>query len=240
MPVDVARWRRRASPHKFLIVPPVIGFVVGGVNQLRNDLQVSLDNQDGAGVLVAFAVVGRRKYRNEGTASKSFESVHYAFVCSDDHAEVVVLQKFVHSIRPILHNVTSLIWIANIVRLDAKFSIRLGWVGPEDVQDKFVLASGYLLNHFYRPLDLSDVVNIAYIAANAAVNAKNFIFNNSSQGQPLEQSVDALEDGIRILRVLLALFLTFVHEAEVGVDGDILVVASDHVNLIGIGCFERQ
>ena len=73
-----------------LVLDPVVGVGVRWIDDLREDLVVSLHNQDGARVLMFAAVVSGRKNSNKGSTCEALEAIHHALVSTDDHVKVVL------------------------------------------------------------------------------------------------------------------------------------------------------
>lgn len=145
-----------------------------------------------------------------------------------------------YSVGSVLHDVACLVGVPDSVCLDTELSVRLSRIGPEDVKDKFVLAGGDFLHHLYRSLDLANIIDGSHIGTYSTVDAQDLLFDDSREWEPLEEPVDTLEYRVGVLWVLLALLLALLHEPEVSIDANVLVVASDEMDLIGVCHFEGK
>lgn len=230
----------RPPPQLLLILDPVVLIGVRRVDHLRDDLVVGLQDQDGACVLVLAAVVGRGEDGDEGASCEALEAVHHALVGTDDHVEVIFGQEALHPVWAELDDVSGLGGVAQVVCIDAQLAVGLGGVGPEDVEDHLGLVVLHLVHDLEGAADLLDVLEGVEGGADAAVQAEDLVLDEGSQGQPVEQLVDAGEDRVLALGLLLDLLCALVPEAEVDVDLAVLVVAADEVDLFGVDALEGQ
>lgn len=96
------------------------------------------------------------------------------------------------------------------------------------------------MNDFKGSFDCFNVLDGFERGSDSSMEAKNFIFGDGSQGQPIKKSVDPVEDGILVFGFFVKFFGALVSEAEVDVDLAVFVVSSDEVDLLGVGDFESQ
>lgn len=84
-----------------LVFDPIIllGRGIGRVDEFRDDLQIVSDNQHCTCVLVSITVVCSAEHCDKFAPCESFEPIHDTFVCTDNHAEIILLKELVHSIR---------------------------------------------------------------------------------------------------------------------------------------------
>lgn len=88
--------------------------------------------------------------------------------------------------------------------------------------------------------DLLDIFEGVKGGADSAVQAEDLVLNEGSEGQPVEQFVDAGEDRILTLRLLLNLLSALITEPEVDVDLAVLVVATNEVDLLRINALQGK
>ena len=127
-------WCWGSSLQLFLILNPVVRIRIWWINQLRNDLVIRLHNQDRSRILVLSTVICCRKHRYQRSTRKSLKPIHHAFVRPNDHAQIVLLQKLLHSVRTKLHDVTRLWWVSQMVWNDPQLTVRFSWIWPKNVQ----------------------------------------------------------------------------------------------------------
>lgn len=69
------------------------------------------------------------------TASESLESIHDAFVGSQDELRFVVLKEILNSVWAEFDNVASSVRISDKVRLNSKILVAVCWIRPQNVND---------------------------------------------------------------------------------------------------------
>ena len=84
------------------------------------------------------------------------------------------------TIRSKLDDVTCAVRISDEVRLDSQVLITVCWVRPENIDNKLLLGCGHLMDDLEWSLDLLDLVKAQKRAANATVQADNFLVNDRS------------------------------------------------------------
>lgn len=186
------------------------------------------------------AVVSCGEDGYQGASCEALKAVHHALVGTDDHVQVIFGQEALHSVWAELHDVSGLGRIAQVVGVDAELAVRLSWVRPEDVQDHLGLVVLHLVHDLQGTTDLLDVLKSVERGSNSAVEAEYLVFNECSEGQPVEQFVDPSEDRILTLRLLLNLLRALVPEPEVDIDLAVLVVATNEVDLLGVDALQGQ
>jgi len=75
---------------------------------------------------VAAAIVGRRKNSEKLTTSKSFESVHYTLMRSQNELAAICVEEVFDSIGTEFNDVASAVGVSYKVWLDAKVLITVG------------------------------------------------------------------------------------------------------------------
>ncbi len=123
-----------SSLQLLLILNPVVRIRIWRVNQLRNNLIIRLHDQDRSCIFVLSAVVCCRKNRYQRSTRESLKPIHHAFVRSNDHAQIVLLQKLLHSVWTELHDVPRLWWISQMVWNDPQLTVRFSGIWPQNVQ----------------------------------------------------------------------------------------------------------
>lgn len=151
---------------------------------------------------------------------------------SNDHAHVVFLHELIDSILPesedilqIKDIVFEILGVLILILVDR-------WVTPEDFQCDFMLIRLGILNDFKWTWDLFDFFNCSESGSDTAVQAKNRIFNDGSEWHVFEDFIDTLEDGIRVVDVLIELFHAFIGETHGFVHSAVFHVTTEQVDLI--------
>ena len=84
-------------------------------------------------------VVSGGEHSEQLTTSKSFKTVHHAFVSSQDVFGLVVVKELFDSVWTKLYNIACTVGISDEVWLDAKFLIVVSGVTPQDVDNQLLL-----------------------------------------------------------------------------------------------------
>ena len=147
---------------------------------------------------MATAVVCGRENCEELTTSEPFEAVHDAFVRSQNKSTSIRVEEVFNAIRSKLDDVSCAVRISDEVRLDSQVLITVCWVRPENIDYELLLGRGHLMDDLEWSLDLLDLVKAQKRTADATVQTDNFLVNDRSQGQPIEQIVDFVEDRVYV------------------------------------------
>ena len=140
--------RGRAFLNLFLVVDPIILVNVRRVYQLGNNLEILLQNQHCARILVSSAVVSRAENGNQRASCKAFEAIHHAFVGPHDQTQIVVIQELLHPVRAVFNDVSGSGGVADDVGLDSQISIGVSGVAPEDVHDQLLFLGVHIVDYF--------------------------------------------------------------------------------------------
>lgn len=132
-------WGWRSSLQLFLVLNPIVGVSVGRVNKFWNYFVVCLHNKDSARVFVLPAVVCGWEHCDQWSACESFEPVHDAFMSTDYHAQIVLFEELLDSVRAELNYVAGLWRISQMIGDDTKLGVWLSWVWPQNIQDNLWL-----------------------------------------------------------------------------------------------------
>ena len=219
---------------------PILLWVVQRVDHFGHKLVLLGNLEHGAGILVTTAVISRREYREELAASEALEAVHDALVGSQDKAAPVGIEEVLDAIGSKLDDVSCAVRITDEVRLNAQVLITVCRVRPENVDDELLLGRGHFVDDLERSLDLLDLVQAQKCAANATVQADNFLVNHRSQWKPVKQIIDFVKDGVDVGWFFTQATAALFSEAESIVDPLVLVVTSQQVDLFRILDFESH
>lgn len=74
------------------------------------------------------AIVSGRENSNQRSSSKSFKPIHHAFMCSDDHVEIVLGKEAFHAIWAEFYDIACLRRISQVVCIDSKFTVRFSGI----------------------------------------------------------------------------------------------------------------
>lgn len=113
---------------------------------------------------------------------------------SQDVAASVCLEEVLDSIGAELDNVTRTVGISDEVGLDTQVLIAICRIRPKDINHKLLFRGRNFVNNFKRSLNLFNLVETQQCAANASVQAHNSVVDDSSQGEPIKQVVDFVEN----------------------------------------------
>ena len=110
------------------------GCAVGDrLDNFGRDDHFLLDEQHARVVVCDAAVVGGGGDRDELVGAELVDGVQWVLVASHDHADLVLLEEFVHDVRAVGHYIILLLWITHSVSLHALNFIGSGRVTPHDV-----------------------------------------------------------------------------------------------------------
>ena len=126
------------------------------------------------------AVISRREYREELTASEALEAVHDAFVGSQDKAAPVGIEEVLDAIRAELHNVSCAVRVTDEVGLNAQVLITVSGIGPENINYELLLWSGDFMDNFQRSLNLLDLIKAKQGTSDASMKADDFVIDHCS------------------------------------------------------------
>lgn len=230
--------RRRWS--RMLIIHPVVLVLRRRMDQLRGNLHIRFYRQHCPRVLMPPAVIRRREHCDQLPTRKPLEPIHHAFVSPDNQTEVILLQEPFHNIGPELHDLPQSVRVSGWVGMHPDNFIVLGGVRPQDVEHKLLFLGFGLVDDCDWTLDAVNLLNVSQRGADAAMQAQDLILDHCCQGHSLEHPVDPPEDRVLVVPVLLAFELTLVREPEPLVGLDVLVVAADQMNLLGVHAFEGE
>jgi hypothetical protein len=87
---------------------------------------------------VPAALVSGRENRDELATCKALEAIHDTLVRTDDAGEAVLLEKFFDPVRALLDDVARAVGVTHRVGLDAKFTVVVSGIRPEDVHDQLL------------------------------------------------------------------------------------------------------
>lgn len=113
---------------------------------------------------------------------------------SQDVAASVCLEEVLDSIGAELDNVTRTVGVSDKVRLDTQVLITICRIRPKDINHELLLRGRNFVNNFKRSLNLFNLVEAQQSATNASVQAHNSVIDHSSQGEPIKQVVDFVEN----------------------------------------------
>ena len=213
---------------------------VDRLNDLGRNNQFLLDNEHAGVVAHGCAVVSSGRDSDQLVCSELVNGVKRVLMGSNNHADVVLLQEFVDDIRAVRHDVVVLLRISDGVLLHTKVLISHGGIRPQDVHahllDGVCNASKV---HFEWSLDLVDVLKLDNRVANSTVDAKNAVLrslfaNYETERHPFEHIVHLLEHTVWIINILIEPLSALLSKSEVLVNTSILVISSQHENLLGI------
>ena len=171
------------------------------------------------------AVISRREYREELAASEALEAVHDALVRPQHKSTPVSVEEVFDAIGPKLDDVSCAIRITDEVRLNAQVLIAVCRVRPEDVDNELLFGCGHFVDDLEWSLDLLDLVQTQKRAADATVQADNFLVNNGSQGKPVEQVIDFVKDGVDVGWFFAQATAALFSESKGIIDPLVLVIA---------------
>ena len=120
-------WSWWSLGHAF-VVEPILLIVIEWVDQVGYQLVLLCYLNHCSCVLVATTVVSGRENSEKLTSSKSFESVHDAFMGSKDEGALVVLQERLHSVWSKLDDIARTVGVSHEVWLDTEFIVAISWV----------------------------------------------------------------------------------------------------------------
>mmetsp|Transcript_118105 Transcript_118105/g.294464 ORF Transcript_118105/g.294464 Transcript_118105/m.294464 type:complete len:334 (-) Transcript_118105:1535-2536(-) len=187
------------------------------------------------------AVVRRTEDRDQLTVCKPLEAIHDALVSPDDHRERIVrLQELLHSVRPELHDPASAIRVAGLVQCHTLHRVVVRRVAPQHVGDPLFVRRLRDLRDVHRPLHGIDLLDRAYGAADASMQAEDFVLHQGPDRKVLERPVELVPTRLRVFSVLLQPPSALVAETVDGVNRRVLMVAADEVYLVGILDLERE
>ena len=84
-------------------------------------------------------VISSREDCEKTPTSESLESIHDTLVCPQYETNLIIFKEGLHSIWAEFNNISCTVRVSYEVRLDSKFTVRIGRVTPEDVDNKLLL-----------------------------------------------------------------------------------------------------
>lgn len=161
---------------------------------------------------------------------------------SDEHAEVVTLQEGVQVVWAEVHDVILFKGIADVVMLESTDFFAFVWIAPEKIDDLLVVLNVVRTKlDFEWSLNFFDTFNVSDLGANTSMTTENtllLISNNNCEWKVIESIIDLSEAAVGVVDILLQSLGALVSKAEVFIDVAILVVSSQHHDLLWVFEFE--
>ena len=207
-----------------------------GRQRVGDHLEVLLDFDDCGVVAELPSVVGAAEHREEGAVAISLESVHYALVAANDHAQSVVVYEAAHSVIAESYYVAVLQVVPRAVLHHAGVALLRAVLRPDQVQDYVLLAVGGLVG----PLQLLDFVDPLDVLADARVHAEHLFVDQRSHRHVVEDKVDLAEHRVGVVDVLAQTHRALLAEAQSAVQARVLVAAAQQEKLVGVAQLQRE
>lgn len=190
--------------------------------------------EDGRIIVGLAAVVGAGKNRVQLGVTEHIGAVDDRLVAAQNDLQVVFLEEALDALGAEAHDGALGHVLAVLVGLVLRVIDVEHGVGPEQVEDEFLLGGGEIVVvDAERLLQLVDLVDFLESGADARVRAEDLAADDCAVREVLEDLVQLVEDRRGQVRVFLEPLLALREESLEGVDLLVLVRAAQQVDVVG-------
>mmetsp|Transcript_16754 Transcript_16754/g.38740 ORF Transcript_16754/g.38740 Transcript_16754/m.38740 type:complete len:264 (-) Transcript_16754:1505-2296(-) len=153
---------------------------------------------------------------------------------NDQRQGSVCLQELLNPVRTKLHNAAGTIRVPRFVQGDTADRIAVRGVTPKQVRNSLFQRSLWNLGHVQRPLEGGDLCNAVDRTPNTAMQTQDAVVYDGTNWEPFKSPVEFVPTRVRIFSILVQATLALIPKAVKGIDGRVLMVAPNEVNLAWI------